>query len=607
MAVLSNIREKSPKFIIAGAAVIFIFLIIFDWGLDITNRRGRGGKGPEVLGTVNGKEIDHRMFNEMVRRAVENQKKQQNAEIDDETEHMIRSQVWNQMVDELLIEQEIERLGITVSDQEILDIVNGPNPPEFLVQQFKDSTGTFRRDAYLSAMRDPQNKKAWIEVENMIRQSQKRQKLQSLLLATTMVSESEVKQRFIDRTVTMNANFVLFDVNRFVPDSEVTVTDDDIQNQYESHAADFQVKAQRKIKFVFFNQEASSEDSTAVEKDALSILEQANSGAMDFADLAKIHSDIPITDVFFKRGELSKQKEDAIFSAKKGDIVGPIKDNDGIHLIKIIDQRLGAKAIGKDRREFKIVDLALKVKASPQTTETVSQNAQDFGFLAKEEGFEKAAENSKYQVRETFEFPKGGSIPGIGSNDAVMNFAFTNKVGAISDPISFRNGLIVVKVSNIREDGIRPLEEVKASVKPMAVKQKKMEKIREQVDAFYKTLTPSSDILAAAQSNLLLIAQNTGMFKPTEFPQGVGRDQKFIGTALALKQGELSKPVEGTRGYYIIQMISKTPVDSSRYDIERESLSAQLLQEKRNRALSEWHVGLREKAEIIDHRNLFFR
>ena len=125
MAVLNEIREKSPKFIIAGAAVIFIVLIIFDWGLDLTGRRGRGGGTSEVLGKVNGKEVSYKQFSELVRRAVENQKKQQGSDIDDETERQIRSQVWNQLVDEMLIEQEIDRLGITVTDQEIRDIVNG--------------------------------------------------------------------------------------------------------------------------------------------------------------------------------------------------------------------------------------------------------------------------------------------------------------------------------------------------------------------------------------------------------------------------------------------------------------------------------------------------
>jgi parvulin-like peptidyl-prolyl isomerase len=702
MAVLSDIREKSPKFIIAGAAVIFIFLIIFDWGFDISGRKGRGGQH-EVLGSVNGKEVSYKMFSELVRRTTENQKKKENSEVDAETERQIRSQVWNQIVDELLYEQEIDRLGITVSDQEIRDIVMGPNPPEYLVQQFRDSAGTFQRDAYQSAMMNPQNKQAWIQVEEGIRQEQKRRKLQSLLLATTIVSESEAKQRFIDHDVTMNANYVLFDINRFVPDSAVTVTDDDLKNQYESHPADFQAKAARKIKYVYFNQNATSEDSAAVEQDIKSYLDQAKSGVMDFAELAKTYSEIPVTNVFFKHGELSRQKEDAIFSARKGDIVGPLRDNDGIHLIKILDQRQGKtecvkashillnlvpgpdsvkviqraralfaqarsgadfaklarensqdygtavqggelgwaskdryvkpfadaafraqvgdivgpvrtqfgwhiiKVTGRDKREIKIIDLALKVKASGQTVETAFQNAQDFGYLAKDEGFEKAAENSKYQVLETPEFQKTGSIPGIGQNDAVATFAFINKLGEISEPIYVRDGVIVIKVSSIREEGVRPLEEVKGVLKSMAIKQKKMEKIREQVDVFYKTLTPSSDIISVAQSNPNLVAQNTGAFKPAEAPSGVGRDLKFIGVALSLKQGELSQPFEGNRGYYILQLLSKTPFDSVKYSSERESLSGQILQEKRGRALSDWHTALREKADIVDHRDKFFR
>jgi peptidyl-prolyl cis-trans isomerase D len=702
MAVLSNIREKSPKFIIAGAAVLFIFLIIFDWGFDISGRKG-GSRHQEVLGSVNGKEIKYKVFSELVRRTVENQKKQQNSEVDAETERQIRSQVWNQIIDEQLFEQEIDRLGISVSDQEIRDIVMGPNPPEYLMQQFKDSTGTFQREAYQSAMMDPQNKQILIQVEESIRQEQKRMKLQSLLLATTAVSESEIKQRFIDNNVTLNANYVLFDINRLVPDSAVTVTDDDLKDQYESHPSDFQAKASRKVKYVFFNLNASAEDTAAVENDIKSYLDQAKSGAMDFTELAKTYSEIPVTDVFFKHGELSKQKETAVFSAKKGEIVGPIRDNDGIHLIKIIDQRQGKteyvkcshillnlvagpdsvkviqkartllaqarsgvdfaklvrensqdygtairdgdlgwaskeryvkpfadaafntqvggivgpvrtqfgwhiiKVTGRDKREIKIIDLAMKVRASGETVETVSQNVQDFAYLAKDEGFEKAAENSKYQVLETPEFQKTGSVPGIGQNDAVVSFAFSNKLGEISEPINVKDGVIVIKVSNIREEGVRPLEEVKTTLKSLAMKQKKMEKIREQVDVFYKTLTPSVDIISAAQSKPDLIAQNSGVFKPNDGPPGIGRDMKFIGNVLSLKQGELSKPFEGNRGYYIVQLLSKSSFDSLRYNSERESLGAQLLQEKRSRALSDWHTALREKADIVDHRDKFFR
>ena len=702
MAVLNDIREKSPKFIIAGAAIIFIALIIFDWGFDISGRKGRGGSTAEVLGKVNGKEVSYKQYSELVRRAAENQKKQQGSDIDDETERQIRSQVWNQLVDEMLIEQEIDRLGITVTDQEIRDIVNGQNPPEFLVKQFTDSTGTFRRDAYQQAMRDPQNKSAWIQVEEMLRQEQKRRKLQSLLLANVNASEGELKQRFIDHNVTMDAAYILFNINRLVPESAVTVSDDDMKKQYDSHAADFQAKAARKVKYVLFNQNASSEDSAAVEIEIKRLLEQAKSGVMDFDELVKTYSEVPSTEAFFKHGELSQKKENAIYSAKKGDIIGPINDNDGIHIIKILDQRQGTtefvksshillnlvsgpdsvkviqkarallaqarsgadfaklarensqdgsamqggelgwaskdrwvkpfadaafnarvgdivgpvrtqfgwhiiKVTGKDKREMKVLDLAMKVKASAQTLDAAFQQAQDFGILAKDEGFEKAAENSKLTVQETPEFTKTGSIPGIGLNDAITNFAFSNKVGAIADPIYVRNGVIIIKVSNIREEGIRPFDEVKSVVRSLALKEKKLAKIRPDVDAFYKTLNSSSDLIAMAQSNPNLTAQITGPFKPIDGPANVGRDLKFIGTALAMKSGELSKPFEGNLGYYIIKLLSKTEIDTTRYSMERESLRTQLLQEKRQRALMDWQTALHEKANIVDHRDKYFR
>ena len=167
--------------------------------------------------------------------------------------------------------------------------------------------------------------------------------------------------------------------------------------------------------------------------------------------------------------------------------------------------------------------------------------------------------------------------------------------------------MIVIKVSNIREEGIRPLDEVKNIVRAYAIKEKKLEKIRPDVDAFYKTLTSSSDFISAAQSNPNITAQTTGTFKSTDNIAGVGRDLKFIGTALAMKSGELSKPFEGNLGFYIIKLLSKSEFDTAKYNMMFESLRTQLLQEKRQQAMSDWQTTLREKADIVDNRDKYFR
>lgn len=700
MPLMTQIRNNLSK-LFAVLAVFFIAYMVLDWGMDLTGRKGRQGN-QEIIGEVNGKEIEYREFSEAVRRAADAQKKQSGTEVDDETERQIRSQVWSQMVDQILIDQEIKRLGITVTDQEIIDWVQGPNPPEMLVNQFKDSTGTFRRDAYYAAMRDPQNRQAWVQVEELLRRQRLQEKLQSLLLAAVRVSESEVAERFKDKNETLDAEFVLFDVNRLVPDSEVTVIDDDLKEYYNSHQEDYAVKAARKLNYVVFRQVPSADDSAAVLNDMKHLKDQLASG-MDFMDLAKTYSDNPVTEAFFKHGEMSKIKDGAVFSAKKGDVVGPIADADGYHLIKILDQRQGTtefvkashillnlvagsdsnktiekarelvresrqggdfaelarknsqdfgsaasggdlgwgskgtwvkpfedaafrakvgevvgpirtqfgwhiiKVTGRDKREVKVADLVEKVKASNKTIDDAMSQAQDFSSLAKDEGFEKSAGLSHYTVLETPSFSKGSYVPGIGLNDAVVSFAFSKKLGSISDPISISNGVAVLKISDVREDGVRPIDEVKTAVRVPVLRQKKLAKIKDQVDRFFASLSPQSDLLAAAAPLQNVTAMRTGPFTPNGTVNGVGRDPKFIGESMALNQGQISKPFDGMRGYYIVKLVAKTPVDTARYVAEHGTLRDQIFQEKRSRFLSDWMSSLRTKAEIVDDREKFYR
>jgi peptidyl-prolyl cis-trans isomerase D len=139
------------------------------------------------------------------------------------------------------------------------------------------------------------------------------------------------------------------------------------------------------------------------------------------------------------------------------------------------------------------------------------------------------------------------------------------------------------------------------------LKEKNLDKVREQADEFYKTLSPQSDFIAAARSLQNVITRNTGPFKLKDPVLGIGRDLKFNGTAFSLKPGEISKPVKGNSGCYIIKLLSKTDFDSVKYKTERASLRMRLLQDKRQRMLTDWHTALREKADIVDNRDKYYR
>src|ERR1700690_671982 len=98
----------------------------------------------------------------------------------------------------------------------------------------------------------------------------------------------------------------------------------------------------------------------------------------------------------------------------------------------------------------------MSVHMRSQTQSDISQRAQDFSYIAKQGSFEKEAEQSKYKVQETLPFQKDAVVPGFGLNNAISKFAFNNKAGSISDPVSVQNGFAVFMISEVKEAGMRP-------------------------------------------------------------------------------------------------------------------------------------------------------
>jgi peptidyl-prolyl cis-trans isomerase D len=337
---MTKIRENMATFFSIFAGV-FVVYIVLDWGMDITGRK-RSNRMTEAqeVGKINGEPILAKDFADMVKRTVDNQKAQTGKEPDDNEQKAIRDQVWNQIVDQMLYDKEIDRLGIKVTDQEIIDWVRGDNPPDFLKQRFTDSTGTFLRQEYDQAILDPKNKATMVIVEDALRKQRLREKLQSLITTTVMVSDGEVIQRYLDQTTKYDADFALFDPNIMVKDNEVTVNDDDIKRYYNDHSDDYKVDASRKLKYVLFEDIPSNDDTVSVENDIQDILNRSKAG-VDFDTLAKMYSDIPPQATYHAHGTLTPDVERAAYSAKAGEVVGPVKASDGFHILKIAEFKTG--------------------------------------------------------------------------------------------------------------------------------------------------------------------------------------------------------------------------------------------------------------------------
>ena len=540
-----------------------------------------------------------------------------------------------------------------------------------------------------------------LNVEDFLRRQRKQEKLQSLLFASVRVSESDIRQKFIDQNIKFEADYIFFDPNQLVKADEVKLTEDDLRRSYNERADEYKLDATRKLRYVSFPESPSHDDTANVISEMDDVAKRARSGA-DFADLAKTSSETPSPDIFIKHGGLSPDRETAVFAAKAGDIIGPTNESDGYHLIKVLEfhegkeefirashiliniqnndssaalktakdlyarvkrgedfaelakkystdagsgvrggdvgwfgkgrmvkpfedaafktrkgQTVGPvrsqfgyhiiKVLDKDNREVKFTDIHMSIRTSQQTKNAILQQAQDFSYLAKQGDFAKEALQSKYNVSETPPFQKNATIPGIGMNPVVSKFAFGNKVGEVSEPISLQSGYGVFIVSETKEAGIRPFEEVKASIEIRLKREKNIEKVKAIAGEMLQALAPGDSLRKISAKRPDLPVQHLAPFTLEGFIPGIGRDLAFIGGISSLNVGEISKPIEGQRGVYLAKLTGKSPFDSSAFNAQKEQLRSQLLSEKRNQFFTEWSDQLKKASDIVDNRDLFYR
>ncbi|MBE0573052.1 MAG: peptidylprolyl isomerase [Ignavibacteriaceae bacterium] len=687
-------RNLAPVFIITVGALFVLFMVISDSNV----LEALGGRTNDV-GSVNGIDISYQEFQLAIERQRESQKQQTGNDIPEEQFDQFRDQVWETLVTEKLIEQEVQRLGITVSNQEIKDIILGDEPPAFLKQNFIDSLGRFNREMYEEAIFNPQNEQILLQAEEIVKQTRYREKLQSLLEAGITIGENEIMRKFIEQNTYMDAQYALF-ANALFPDSVLNITENDLRNYYEANPDKFKVNAQRKLSFVFFRNEPSNADSMLVIKNLENVKQMAENDTSDFKYFVDIYSEVPYSVDTFTVSELSNEAITALKGANKGSIVGPVPSTRGgydlYHLLNIIptsdksvkashilvsqmgddaanlteanriydelkngaDFAQAAQNYSKDPgsakmggnlgwfgkgmmvKEFeeacfsgKVGEIQKPIKTSfgyhiilvtdQATSKYVVEKinnaiqesatsrdakftaANDFSFLAKKNGFEKEAELMSYSTQQSGSFTlKSTSIPGLGANKRLISFAFENSLNEISEVHKLPGGYVVAKITEVIPDGLEKFEDNQPKVRQLLVVEKQYEKARELATEVMKKA--GNDLNKVNQIDSRIQVGTTGRFNSTTSIPTIGKDNAFIFTALRMKPGEISEPVKGLRGYYIFQLTEKTPFDSTAYQAQAGTLRNNLIQEKKTASLNAWLAEIKEQADIVDNRHMFY-
>lgn len=561
MAMMAKMRSLAPAFILTVGGLFVLFMIISDSNV----LEALGGRTNNI-GVVNGTPITYQQFQQSFEQQREMQQQQAGQDLTEDQVERLREQVWDGLVSSVLFQQMIDSYGLSVSDDEVRDIILGENPPDFLKQNFIDSLGNFNRQLYEQALFDPQNREVLIQAEEFVRQNRLTSKLQSLIFASVTVGEDEVKRKYIEQNTNLDVEYVLFDLNS-VADSLIKVEDTDLRAYYEKNKNQYKMQAQRKLKYVLFSNLPSSEDSSMVKRSLESVKNRIEDDTTSFKELAEIYSELPYSKDTLSVSALTPEVVNALNNARDREVVGPFLTTQGYELIKYLGKistnEVMARAshilinqFSEDEENLKEANRIYdELKAGADFSQTAKQFSKDPGSAV-----------------------RGGDLGYFGKGMMVPEFeqaVFSGRIGEVQKPVKSPFGYHIIKVTDKANYNF-VIERIVNQIKQSATTRDRM--YTAAVDFAY--LARKNNFEKEAEL-LGYQIQETPLFVKTTTIPGLGANQRLIDFSFENGMNTIGDPFKVFNGYVVVQIAEVATEHFKPFEDVKEQIRPLVIREKK--------------------------
>mgnify|MGYP000072064927 CR=1 FL=1 len=601
MGVMNQMRDKMS--IILGIVIVaFLATIFFSWGMGVDGPRGQ----KNIIAQVNKTDIPLEQYFQALNQQLSYYRDQLGQDIDEMTRIRIQDQVFENLVQDVLIRQEIKKLKLEATDEEIYFYLEN-NPPQYIREaEIFHTDGQFDHQKYLDILRDPSNPYGinWVPIEEEIGRILPYEKLSDHISSSVIITENEIRQAYEDDNVKYDIEHLTVLVSR-IQDDEVSLDDKELRAYYEKNKSDYKTPETKILQYVSWSKEASAEDTTLAMNEIDEILIRLNEGE-SFEDLARVFSQDPSASEggglgYFGRGQMVKPFEDEAFSAPLNKVIGPVPTQFGYHLIRVED-----KKVENGETQIKASHILVKIQAGPNTLDRVAGEARIFTYDAEDQGFERALELYKLKADTTsFGISRESNFyPGLGFMPGLTRWAFNNKNGKITEqPFETENLIVVAQIIDSKPESFQPFDEVRNTIERQLRREKKetmslvmARELAQQGDDLYKLKDESEKIRFGSEENVTI--KNL----PVLF-----RNNPAVNDLLRLaKLNDIVGPVKTAQGYSLIQPRKRSAVDEADFRLKREEIRMRLQKEKENAAIEAYLTALKDKATINDFRENFF-
>ena len=327
MSVIQRIRDKGAWIVFAIIALALIAFILQDG----VRRGGSGFSNSTTIGKVNGEKIERVDFEQKLLMYGKGQQREQ-----------LIGQLWNQEVTTIIMQQEFDKLGLTISSKELNDIIFGDNSP--LKREFTDpQTGIFDVEkakqafAQIKKSKNTEQQAGIIDayIQPAILQALN-SKYQAMLQQSLYVPKWMIEKQIADNNLVSSVSYVFVPYTT-ISDSTAKVSDDEIMNYARKHNKEYEREEEaRTIAYLSFDATASSADSAATINQLAGLKNEFAATTDIAAFFSKNATESPFYNSYVSRKEIKQKNIDSIIKVPVGGIYGPYVDGNTFVLAKVV-------------------------------------------------------------------------------------------------------------------------------------------------------------------------------------------------------------------------------------------------------------------------------
>lgn len=505
------------------------------------------------LGEVAGQKIAVDSFNNKVDQNTNNFLEQSHqTEVTPQIKSYIQQTTWEQEVNQKILGKEMDQLGIVVGDDEQQDMIHGDNISPQIVQAFGDpQTGQVDRtklNQYLNYITSPQadssKVKAWVEFVNEIIAQKRSEKYVALVSNGLYVNSLDAKEDNDAKNKIVNFKYIKLDYAS-LPDSKVTLTDDDYQTYYDEHKGEFKNPEElRSFEYVSFNAAPSKADTAAMLADADKMAADFKASTDDSL-FVETNSVTKTPMIYQRKGQLEPRLDSVMFTADKGFVYGPYLSNGSYKIAKLVDARMSPDSATARHILLPVtVSLEKSLATADSIKKIITSGKSTFADMAKMYSVDKP---SAEKGGELGTFARGAMVPAF--DDAVFN----GKKGDLVI-VTTNYGVHLIEIEN--QKGSSKFVKVAIVDKPLAASSATESAAYSKAQAFLGSLNSGNLSDQAKKSGLKVIDAKDVTSESSSFP-GVSDGREVVRWAYKASANDVSDQVFTLGNQYVVAQLTK--------------------------------------------------